>query len=243
MAHQEIRVLHIDTEKTWRGGQQQAFYLHKGLIEENIFSLMICNPNSELKKRCEQSNFPHIIIKMRNEIDLLAAFEISRVCKKENISILQAHSAHALSIGIIKLIGVRRVDFHIGTNIFSKWKYNTSLINKIVAISTGIRKVLKQDGISDSRIETIHSAIDIDKFKFTVTNNEIRKKHNIHENNLIVGTTAAFVGHKDYPNLINAAKKVINEFEGVTFMVLGDGPLKAEMVRLVKDLNILKGIK
>jgi glycosyltransferase involved in cell wall biosynthesis len=246
MADKEIRILHIDTEKTWRGGQQQAFNLHQGLIGKNIFSLFVCNSNSELQKRLKQANLPNINIIMFGEIDLFAAFKISKICKSNNINIIQAHSGHAISIGLLirlfhkngKLIGVRRVDFNISNNLLSKLKYNSKLLNKIVCVSDAIKNVLITDKVSVQKLLTIHDGININRFNNIHFLPELKKLYQIPIENIVVGTIAAFVGHKDYPNLINAAKIVCDKFNNVTFLALGDGELKHEMEILVNQLNI-----
>jgi len=248
MVEKEIRVLHIDTELTWRGGQQQVFYLHKGLVETKIFSLLICNPNSEIQKRSQEIKLPVNLVRMFGEIDILAAFKISRICKKEKINIIQAHSAHALSIGLIakyfyrkvKLVGVRRVDFHIKKNPLSGFKYKSNLVDKIVCVSDAVGNILKLDGLKEQKLCTIHDGIDVNKFKNIQPSLKLKESLKISPNNIVIGTIAAFVGHKDYPNLISAAKIVIGKFKDVTFIALGDGQLKQEMELLVDKLKIKK---
>ncbi|MCB0749129.1 MAG: glycosyltransferase, partial [Ignavibacteriae bacterium] len=246
MPDKEIRILHIDNEKSWRGGQQQAFYLHQGLTEKNIFSLFICNSNSEIQNRLRKQKLPVKIVNMLGEIDLIAAYKISKICKIEKINIIQAHSGHALTIALlaklfyrkVKLIGVRRVDFHIKKNFFSKWKYNSNLLNKIICVSEAIKNVLINDNIAGSKLLTIHDGIDINRFSNFQFSPDLKKSYNIPLENIVVGTVAAFVGHKDYPNLINAAKIVCNRINNVTFLALGNGELKTDMENLVTQLNI-----
>ena len=46
-----MKILHIDTEKTWRGGEQQVLYLLKGLRRKGHDSTVICQPGSALSER------------------------------------------------------------------------------------------------------------------------------------------------------------------------------------------------
>lgn len=246
MAAKQLNILHIDTEKYWRGGQQQVFYLHNSLIKKGIQSLLVCNESSELKTKCIEDNLPYFEQKMRNEIDIISAYKIAQLCKKEKINIIHAHSAHALSIGLLTkffysaaiLIGVRRVDFPIKKNFFSQRKYNSSKIDKIVCISDFIKKVMVDDGIDEGKLFTIRSGTDIHKFDDIKPEPGFKGAIGIKSGQFIVGTVAAFAGHKDYPNLLKAFEIVKSHKGNINLCMIGDGPLFSEMKKLVKKMNI-----
>ena len=250
MAKVELNILHIDSEKSWRGGQQQVFYLHKGLIEQGIKSLLLSNKNAEILTRCKEANLPCHEQSMLGEIDIFAAFKISQLCKKNKISIIQAHSGHALSIGLLVklfcpsllLIGVRRVDFSIGKNIFSRLKYNNKKINSIVCISDFIKSVLIKDGVNINKLVTIRSGTDINKFDAISPHKNFRKSLGVESGQIIIGTVAAFAGHKDYPNLIRAFFIVLEKLPNTILCIVGDGPLKNDIYKLSDELNLKKNI-
>jgi glycosyltransferase involved in cell wall biosynthesis len=246
MAVQKTKVIHIDTELGWRGGQQQVIYLHKSLCDKGFHSNLICNPNSALHQKCIESNLPVTPIRMRGEVDFFSALKVSRLVKSEKVDIVQCHSGHAQSIGIlsklfykqVKLITVRRVDFNIKKNLLSRIKYTTNLIDKIVCVSHNIKNVLIQDGIPEEKLEVIHSGVDLNRFKFPNKSSNIRKEYNLGDDDILIGTVAAFVGHKDYNNLIHSAKIVLQSFPRVTFIAVGDGNELKQMKELTKQLVI-----
>jgi glycosyltransferase involved in cell wall biosynthesis len=239
-------ILHLDSEFGWRGGQQQAVYLFEGLLKRDYKTKFVCQKNSKLSKYFISKKLPFLGIRMRGEIDIFAAFKIASLCKKENYTIIHAHSAHALSIGIIaklfypktKIIGARRVDFHLKNNPFSRFKYRTKLVSKIVCISNGIKNVMLEDGISKNKLRVIHSGINIHKFDKIEKMPDFRKKYKIKENDIIIGTIAALVGHKDYPNLLKAAEIVLSKKNNVIFISLGDGKNEREIKNLATNLEL-----
>ncbi|MBK7104085.1 MAG: glycosyltransferase family 4 protein [Ignavibacteriae bacterium] len=241
-----MNILHVDTEKYWRGGQQQVLYLHEGLIKQGISSLLICNKNSEIKNRCIEKNLPFIEINILGELDLFSAYKISKLCKANTIDIIQAHSAHALTIAIIaklfysklKLIAVRRVDFHIRKNILSKLKYSNKKVDKIVCISEFIKKVLMEDGIDENKLLSIRSGTDVNKFDNISVDDKLMKTLKNNSDTFLIGTVAAFAGHKDYPNLLKAFKIVKAKYENAKLCIVGDGPLKNEIENIARKLNI-----
>ena len=241
-----ISILHIDSEYGWRGGQQQAVYLFDGLIKRGFKTKFICQPNSKLSAYFKFNKLPFQEIRMRGEVDLISAYKIAKICKKQNYDIIHAHSAHALSIGIlaklfypkIQIIAARRVDFHLRNNVFSKFKYRTNLVSKIVCISKGIEKILLEDRIAKEKLRVIHSGIDLHKFDGVNRLSDFRKIYNINENDIIVGTVAALVGHKDYPNLLKSAELVLSKKDNVTFVALGDGKNEKEIKELAANLDL-----
>jgi len=187
---------------------------------------------------------------MLGEIDLLSAFKIALECKKKNVNIIHAHSAHALSIGIlikvfypsVFLIGVRRVDFPIHKNFFSRLKYNSKKVNKIICISEFIKGVLIDDDIKKEKLLTIRSGVEISRFNNIIPKPDFKESLGIKSGEFLVGTIAAFAGHKDYPNLLKAFELVLKQKNNVKLCMVGDGPLKGDMEQLAVKLGIDKNI-
>lgn len=132
MENDELKVLHVDDAIDWRGGQQQAFYLFSEMQKRGYKTEMLCQPGSLLDERCRKNNLPLHTVRMRNELDFIAAWKIARYCKKHGFTVFHAHTAHALSLGImvkmlnapITLFASRRVDFSTRKTAMSVWKYN-----------------------------------------------------------------------------------------------------------------------
>lgn len=250
MGKKKLNILHLDSEKSWRGGQQQVFYLHNGLVAAGIKSILVGNKKAKIIERCKKDNLPYYELSMIGEFDVLAAFKLSKLCKKESINILQAHSAHALSIGILTklffpsliLVGVRRVDFSINKNIFSQLKYSNKRVNKIICISDYIKKVLISDGIDSGKLVTIRSGADISKFDKVIPSNEFRVSMGVKNGECLIGTVAAFAGHKDYPNLLKAFSIVLKKYPNTKLCIVGDGPLKNKVYSIAEELKIIENI-
>jgi glycosyltransferase involved in cell wall biosynthesis len=247
----EIRVLHIDVDKNWRGGQQQALYLHQFLSDRNIFSVMVCKENSVMAKKCDEKKLSKIEVNYKNELDIFTAIKLIKMCNKENINIIVAHSSHALSIALLvklfvrksKLVAVRRVDFEIRNNLLSQFKYKTALLNKIVCVSDFIKRLMQTNCSMNEKLITIHSCIDYSKYQNIVVDVELKKELNLNEDSVIIGMTSAFVGHKDYPNFIRASRIVFQKYSQSIFICVGDGILKSEMESLVKKYGMIQNFR
>lgn len=241
-----ISVLHIDSEKEWRGGQQQAAYLFERMHAMGYHTAMVSKPGSVMESYCREKGLPFYPVAMRGELDASAGAKIAALCRKQSFDILHLHSAHALATGLwaklffgkLHLIAVRRVNSPIRKNRFSRFKYTTAALDKIICISDGIKRVLLNDSLNPEKLVTIHSGIDLEKFDGIKAPQDFRESIGIPQDHLVVGTVAALSAEKDYPNLLHAAEKILANHNNVTFCAVGDGPEKESMCDLARDLNL-----
>jgi len=239
-------VFHIDSEKSWRGGQQQAAYLHEGLVGRGIPSWVVCRPDSPFESHLKSKGLPCLPISMRNEGDFIAGWHIARAARDHNVSILHLHSAHALAIGMwaslfnkeLRLIGVRRVALPIRKNFLSRYKYNSPRMTHHVAISDAIRRVMLSDGIAADRITTIHSGVDTNRLILEKPQDDFRKTIGIPDDHLVIGMVAALTTEKGYPTLLKAAAEVLKNHDKVTFCALGDGSDREALFRQAEVLGL-----
>ena len=70
--------LHIDTARTWRGGQNQVLLTVNGLRSIGHRASLVAHPDVELRRRAEEG-LDLIPIAARTELDLSAAWRLSRV--------------------------------------------------------------------------------------------------------------------------------------------------------------------
>ncbi len=241
-------VFHIDPEKSWRGGQQQAAYLHEGLVARGFPSWVICRPGFSFEAYLQAKKLPYFSISMRNEGDFIAGWQIAKAARDCNVSILHLHSAHALAIGLwaslfnkrLRLIGARRVALPIRKNFLSRYKYTSPRMTHHVAISEAIRKVMIADGIDPERITTIHSGVDTQRLMLEKPADDFRAQNGIPEDHLVVGVVAALTVEKGYPTLLEAAAKVLKTHDKVTFCALGEGNDREALFRQADGLGLGK---
>ena len=148
--------LHVDTARTWRGGQNQVLLTVLGLRARGHRAALVAHPGGELRRRAAEG--PDLLpLAPRTEMDLRAAWKLSRLLRQLQPDVVHAHDAHgvamtalALSLGGSALhsrfLATRRVDFHIGKNAFSRWKYR-QVERFICVVVRSIRRMLISDGI------------------------------------------------------------------------------------------------
>jgi glycosyltransferase involved in cell wall biosynthesis len=236
-------ILHINTAKTWRGGEQQLLYLANGLLQRGIPQVFVGQPNSELEARMGHLNF--FGVPMRGEWDIFCIPKILQIIDKFSIRLIHTHTARAHTIGLFLklfrpktiLIVSRRVDFSINKGLGSRWKYLSSKNDLFLGVSNKIREVLVSGGVSPEKVITVHSGIDLDRFVGKTKNGYLRKEFSIPPRTVILGNVAALVDHKDQKTLLKAIS-LIPATKKLKLFILGEGELEQELKKLVHDLQL-----
>lgn len=94
------------------------------------------------------------------------------------------------------------------------------------------------------QVEIIKNAIDIDKYKYNENNRfSIRKKYNISNDDFVIGHVGRFDYQKNHLFLIEVFSKVVKKIIGSKLVLVGNGILKGEIEKKVKELQIDESVK
>jgi glycosyltransferase involved in cell wall biosynthesis len=241
--------LHIDTARTWRGGQNQVLLTVNGLRELGHRAALVAHPDGELRRRAAEG-LELIPIASKAEVDLQAAWRLSRAIKRLNPDIVHAHDPHgvamasfALSLGgsarMPVLVASRRVDFHLNGNAFSRWKHRQ--VDCFIAASEAIRQMLISDGVPAARAVTVHEGIDVSAVAATPSVN-LHETFWLPHHAPVVGNVAALVPHKGHRHLIDAAHLVVQRLPDARFLILGEGELREPLERQIREHRLEKHV-
>jgi glycosyltransferase involved in cell wall biosynthesis len=242
-----LRILHLDTERTWRGGEAQLLHLAEGLARRGHHCIIAGQPGSPLLKRAAEKGLVTEAVAMPSEWNLPAVLALVRILKRERIQIIHMHTSHACTLGgwaarlrrvPVRIIS-RRVDFSVKSNPFRKLKYQWG-VDRIVAISEGVRNVLIGDGLDPNRIEVIRSGIDPRPFDPNYPAGEARREFGIAEESPVIGCVAHFADHKGHRYLVEAAARVAAAVPDVRFLLVGEGELKDKIEHQIIRLKLQK---
>ena len=245
--------LHVDTARTWRGGQNQVLLTVNGLRSIGQRASLVAHPDGELRRRAAEG-LDLIPIAPRTEMDLSAAWKFARVVKRLAPDVIHAHDPHgvamaslALSLGAGSakagrapaLVASRRVDFHLKGNSFSRWKYHQ--VDCFIAASEAIRHMLVSDGVPDAQTVTVHEGIDVEHV-VAAPPVDVHAAFFLPHGAPVVGNIAALVPHKGQRYLIEAAHLVVQQIPDARFVILGEGELREHLEKQVKDHRLEKHV-
>jgi len=241
-----MKILHINTERTWRGGEQQTLNLLSGLTQRRIICHLVCQTGSPMAERAAGAGVRVFPITMRGEIDLAAVLRIRKLIHRFNYNIVHSHTSHAHSLaylasintGVIRLV-TRRVDFSIFRHSFLKLsgiKYRY-LADFYIAISHKIKDVMVDDGISGQRIFVVHSGIDPQRF-MQATGDHLLSEFDIQANQKVVINVAHLAEHKGQTYLVRAIPRVLAKLPDTRFFIVGQGELMEKLKETASGLGL-----
>jgi len=241
-----MKTLHINTERTWRGGEQQTLYLLRSLKERRIKSHLACQPGSPMEKKALEAGVEVFPIAMRGEVDLPASLRIRKLITRHGYDIVHSHTSHAHTLAFFASLGcgtcrlvTRRVDFSIFRNRFlpiNGIKYRF-MADYYIAISHQIKRVMVKDGIAADRIFVVHSGIDPQRFA-RAAGDHLTEEFNLRPDERVVINVAHLAGHKGQKYLVGAIPHVLAAIPNVRFFIIGKGELMSELQALSVSLGI-----
>src|SRR5918999_5813421 len=165
-----MKTVQLDSQMAWRGGEQQVLYLVQALHDRGYDNVTICPPGSALHQRVCEAGLPAQGLRMRHEVDAVAAWRLGRYLRRHRVDILHMHDPHAHTLGLlacmlaprVRRVVSRRVDFAPIRNGFSRRKYMASGLHYLT-VSDAVRQVMLDSGIPPHRVQTIHSGIDLQR--------------------------------------------------------------------------------
>ncbi len=163
-------VLHLDTGRLLRGGQRQVLMLMCALRERGWTNVLAAPPGSALAESARAEGFAGFAFAPRGDLDLLAAWRLSRVAARQGLELWHAHTARAQAIASLglgwaplarrRLLVTRRTAFARQGGLGHRLKYGDRRIQCYIAISEAVAAGLVARGVGRSRIHLVPSAVD-----------------------------------------------------------------------------------
>ena len=226
-----MRILHISSPRSWRGGERQVYFLIEGLQNEGHENYLMTPQNSVLSQRIGLKT-SHFLEFRKGAFSLFRNLRVlNKYCVQNQIDLIHGHDSHAHTLlWMAYRVGGLRIKSIITRRLFSPIKarsirkYNFAKIEKIICISAAVKKAMSPSITDQSRLTIVHSAIDTSAPK-------AEKKKDQEKNEFVVGYVAAFTKEKDHQTFIAVAKNLIDRQSDVSykFCLVGSGPLLDSM--------------
>ena len=240
-----MRILHLNTERTWRGGEQQNLWLAAGLRDLGFESEVVAQPGSPLAERARALGLAVHEVRMRGEWDFLAGRRLRRLYRERKPDLVHMHTSHAHTLGCLAALGKggpltavsRRVDFSIYRNFLrlSRFKY-LHLGDRFIAISAAVRDVMIRDGIPADRIEVVWSGVDVERLE-KAPRKDLREVLCLPPGTPLVGDVAAFGWHKAQEVLVAAVPRLLEQVPDAHVVLVGEGECRPRVEAAARALG------
>ena len=235
-----MRILHLNNEKTWRGGERQTLFLAAELHIRGLESVIACRRGGPLEAQARRASVPVIPVRGSNPLLFANLLAIDR-----GFDLIHCHTGRGHSVAAVRslfrqtpLIVTRRVDFLPSRSFFNRFKFARA--RKVVCISQFIAAQLRAWGVPKDKLMVIPSAVPrpaLPPSRAAVAD-DLRRRLKIPGDRRIVGNIAAMVGHKDQATLLRAARRVVSQHPDVAVVIIGEGELRPQLEQQRRALNL-----
>lgn len=228
-----MRVLQINTERTWRGGERQTLYTIMGLIDAGIEVGLLCREGFPMHKRAQKLSVKIHTVRSQAEA---VRFLMSKKVRMYDIIHPQTGKGHSLAV-IAKtvnrkpIIYTRRVNFK-QNRIQARMKY--AMTDKVIAISRAIKETLANGGVRN--IDVISSSVyerelDTKRAEILVEKMGLKGKH-------IVATTGDLVPQKGPLLMVETIKCLADIRDDFVFLHFGNQQMGKDVVPKIEKYGL-----
>lgn len=236
-----LRVMHVDTERGWRGGERQALWLAEALARLGDVNVFAARRGEPLGRRAAAAGFTVEEIAPTFEGDLRAAWRLRRALRTHRVGIVHAHTAHAVTLGALATIGTgiplvatRRVDFPLHDNAGTRWKY--ARVAALIAISQAVADV-----VASARLRTpvvvVPDGTDVRRQRRPADAATLASL-GVPAGAPLVVQVSQLVDHKDPLTFVAAVAAAKHRTPALQALLIGDGPLRGAVERAVADAGL-----
>jgi glycosyltransferase involved in cell wall biosynthesis len=231
-----IRILHVDSERPWRGGQNQILLLMRRQRARGDEPHLAVPEDAVLAARASGEGFPVHPVRMRGTWDVLSVFALARVTRAIRPEIVHWHAARAHAIGALAAllepaparVLSRRVQIPVRRSLGSRILYALP-IDRIAAISNAVREVLVRSGVDAAKIDVVPSGVDPASGGSPPLRAELRARLEVTDEDVVGINVSALSSGKAHDDLLRATALAARRAPNLRIWIAGDGALEPSL--------------
>jgi glycosyltransferase involved in cell wall biosynthesis len=220
-----LRVLHVDSGRVYRGGQNQVRLLLRELAREpTVDQRLVTQGGSELARRVAAAGVPVVEAPWTLGLDPRAGWRLFRCARELHPDIIHAHDGHALRLvswtkgSAPRLVATRRVSFPVQP------RSPLHRADRVIAISEAVKQALLAAGVLPAETTVVPDGVDPDEVRqAAATPLDVRHRLGLAARATIAVNIAALEPPKDQATLIRAAHSARTLRPDLHWVIAGEG--------------------
>lgn len=236
-----MRVLYVDLEREWRGGQSQALLTLRGLRDRGYDVELLSAKDSPLAIRAAEAKID-VHGAPRFGLRAWAAGAMRRLLRGRRFDLAHLNEPHALTAAWLAgahkkfpLLLSRRIGFPLRKSWVSRARYRA--VRRFVANSRNVAQSLIDSGIGAERISIVNEGVEILPLPSADQRSRARKRWGVQDYEFLFGCASVFVPEKGQRHLIEALPRVRMLHAEARLLLAGDGACRQELQTLAKQLG------
>jgi len=231
----------VDLEREWRGGQNQAFLLLKGLYERGHAAELLAAHGSPLGQRAETEGiYVHSV--SRGQFRLPAAAKIRSLLTDRRIELVHVNEAHALTAAWLvlpkrfpPLVVSRRVGFALRSGWLAQARYHRA--DAILANSQWVADQAVASGAPREKMRVVYEGVEMPTLPGATAKAAARKRWSLQTSDIVLGCVGVLERDKGHEWVIRALAHLGSEFPNCKLLIAGEGEYRKELTALAAELK------
>ena len=222
-----MRVLHVDPERAWGGGEVQVLALVSVLAARGHASTVAAHPEGPLARAAAAAGARVVPLGIANHFDVRAALVLRRLAP--GFDVVHFHTARAHALAPLsrgrgaRLVVTRRMDYVPAGGPYVRFLYNRA-VDAVIAISEGVRTALIRVGVRAARIRVVPSGIDARALAAPpAARAAVRREWGLGDDEVAVVALGALEVRKGHAVLLAAAAGLASAAPRLRYVFCGEG--------------------
>ena len=232
----------VDLETEWRGGQSQALLLLRGLYERGHAAELVTSKGSVLGHRAKKNGI--YVHGVPSEMRRLRAANIIRgILAEGRVDVVHVNEPHALTSAWLAgahrrtpLLISRRVAYPLQQGWIARKRYQAA--HRILAISRFVKQSVVDSGIPAEKIDLVYEGVAVPAPATPEKSSKARQRWGISETDVVFGCVGYLLPEKGQEHIVRAFPAVRAKFPAARLLLAGDGPCRAQLTSLAKELGV-----
>lgn len=241
-----LRVLQVDTERGWRGGQRQTLLVARELVRLGHSCTIVARAGEPLATRAREQGIAVLDVQPHSELAVATALRLRSFIRRERIQIVHAQAAHAHTLAALATLGTRAklvVTRHTArpprANVGTRWKYSRAAA--VIAVSRAAADLLGPAGIAAQSVDVIPGGVDVER-NVVPASAELLASLGVRGSGPLVIWVGALTTEKDPETFVRAAALAAALVPGMQALLVGDGVRRGNVSRIIHELRMRESI-
>ena len=251
------KILFVIDALSFGGGETVFAQIIRRLPPEKYISFLASSPNKEFYQVLDGSHVSLIPLDFSKQVNLPLIFQLKRIIKKNRIDIVHGQGARAEFYARLanKITGRAKYISSIATlveefevsplrqRLYRLFNLlSAKFVDYFIVVSDFLKKkIINEYKIPPEKVVRIYNGIESDYFRsdsVRIKRSNIKHEFNLEKDCKIIGSIGRLAPKKGFEYLIQAIPGVLKTYPEIKVLIVGDGPLKAELRVLSEKLGV-----
>ncbi|RJR21250.1 MAG: glycosyltransferase family 1 protein [Nitrospiraceae bacterium] len=242
-----MRILHTEWSDGLGGQEKRVLAEAAGLSERGHYVALVCREHASIKDEAVRAGLDVHIMPMRKLYDVDSIARLTKFLKDNRFDVVNTHSGVDSWIGGISarfasvpvLARTRHLNLPLKRNLLNFIHY---LPDVYITCGDNMKDhLVKGCGFPAHKVVSIPTGVSPEFFNVK-KNPEARTRYGFDADSIVITNVGILRSIKGHEVTLKAVKAVVSAYPRARFLLVGDGPRKDILERLVQDLGISKHV-